>query len=287
MQTFRNLVPDSALNQEAIQLLRTQGGRVPAVSVAENVLQLSGLEPAVAVLLVSELIKDDWRLKIADGSEEVELACDDDERRLLDDTDYVVFDLETTGPKTPPSRLLEVGACRISRGRIVGEFQTLVNPRMRIPSFISRLTGITDAMVRDAPTFEEVAADWLRFADTAVLVAHDAPFDVRFINHEVSLVYPSRRMANPYLCTVSLARRLYPELGFYRLHALAEYFSIPLPNHHRAAADARATAEIFIRLLAQLRHHNVRDLAAARNINLRARRAKKAKGGAESVAADL
>lgn len=287
MQTFRNLVPDSALIQEAIQLLRTKGGRAPAVSVAENVLQLSGLEPAVAVLLVSELIRDDWRLKIADATGEVELACEDDERRLLDETDYVVFDVETTGPKSPPGRLLELGACRISRGRIVGEFQTLVNPRMRIPTFISRLTGITDAMVRDAPDFAEVAADWLRFADTAVLVAHDAPFDVRFVNHELSLVYPGRRMANPHLCTVSLARRLYPELGFYRLHALAEHFSVALPNHHRAAADARATAEIFIRLLAQLRQHDVRDIASARRINLRVRRAAKSARDKGSVAADL
>ena len=276
MQPFRNLVPDSALIQDAIQLLRTSGGRATAVHLAEHVFQLPGLEPETAVQLVSELIKDDWRLKVADGAAEIEFAGEDDERRRLGETDYVVFDVETTGPKMPPGRLLEIGACRISSGRIVGEFQTLLNPGTIIPPFISRLTGITDAMVRDAPTFDEVAPDWLRFADTAVLVAHDAHFDVRFINHEVTLVYPGRRMFNAYLCTVSLARRLFPELGFYRLRALAQHFAVPLPNHHRAAADARATAEIFLHLLALLGSHGVHDISAARNFRLQTRRSDRA-----------
>ena len=269
MQPFSNLVPDSALIQEAIQLLRTNGGRAHASSVAETVLQLPGLDACDAVPLVSELIKDDWRLKIADDSGEVEFACEDDERRALDATDFVVFDVETTGPKTPPKtppdRILELGAVRIHRGEIVGEFQTLLNPRATIPVFISRLTGITDAMVKNAPAFEDVAADWLNFADTAVLVAHDAPFDVRFINHELSRVFPGRRMANTHLCTFTLARRLFPELGFYRLHALAQYFAVPLSNHHRAASDARATAEILLHLLPLLRQHGVHDVSSARN----------------------
>jgi DNA polymerase III epsilon subunit family exonuclease len=268
MQTFRNLVPDSALIQEAIQLLRTNGGRAHASSVAETVLQLPGLDERDAVPLVSELIKDDWRLKIAGDSGEVEFACEDDERRPLDETDYVVFDVETTGPKTPPKsppdRILELGAVRVHAGKIVGEFQTLLNPRASIPVFISRLTGITDAMVRKAPAFEDVADDWLDFAGTAVLVAHDAPFDVRFINHELSRVFPGRRMANTHLCTFTLARRLFPELGFYRLHALAEHFAVPLPNHHRAASDARATAEILLRLLPLLHQHGIRDVSSAR-----------------------
>lgn len=272
MESPPNLVPDSALIEEAIQLLRAGGGRATAAAIAESILQLPDLDREAALLIVAELIKDDWRLKIAGGTGEVEMACLDDDLRLLAETDFVVFDLETTGPKTPPGRILEIGACRVSGGRVTGEFQTLLNPRSSIPPFISRLTGITDAMVRNAPTFEQVAPLWLEFAGRAVLVAHDAPFDVRFINHELSLVYPGRRMANPYLCTFSLARRLFPELGFYRLHALAEYFDVPLPNHHRAAADARATAEIFIHLLSCLDRQGVRDIAEARRFRARGRK---------------
>ena len=253
--------------------MRALGGRVPAATVAESVLELPGLEREEALLLVSELIKDDWRLRVDDGTGEVALACEDDDLRPLAETDYVVFDLETTGPKTPPGRLLELGACRISDGRITAEFQTLVNPHASIPPFISRLTGITESMVRSAPPFAEVAPAWLDFAGSAVLVAHDAPFDVRFINHELSLVYPGTCMANADLCTFSLSRRLFPELGFYRLHALAEHFDVQLPSHHRAGSDARATAEIFIHLLSHLDRRGIRDLASARKFRARTKKA--------------
>ncbi|MCA1635996.1 MAG: hypothetical protein LC802_20465 [Acidobacteria bacterium] len=201
MQTFRNLVPDSALVQEAIELLRSSGGHAPAVEVADAVLQLPDLDPALAATLVADFIEGDWRLRVAEETLEVELLCEDDDCRQLGEADFVVFDVETTGPKTPPCRIMELGAIRVSRGRIVAEFQTLINPLMPIPPFIANLTGINETMVARAPTFDEVAADWLAFADQAVLVAHNATFDVRFINHELSLLYPGQRMSNPHLCT--------------------------------------------------------------------------------------
>jgi DNA polymerase III epsilon subunit family exonuclease len=269
MPTFRNLVPDSALTQETFQLLRTNGGRVPAAAIADAVLQLPDLEDSLASMLVAELVREDWRLRVDEDSHTVEMACEDDECRALSETDFVVFDVETTGPKTPPGRIMELGAYRVSRGRIVAEFQTLVNPRMAIPPFISGLTGITDRMVAAAPAFEEVAADWLDFADTAVLVAHDAKFDVRFINHELSLVFPGRRMSNAHLCTVSLARGVVPELKSYRLGALAEHFSVAHETHHRAGDDARATAEVFLRLLALLDQNGVRQIGQARSFRLK------------------
>ena len=149
----------------------------------------------------------------------------------------------------------------------MAEFQTIVNPRAPIPPFIAGLTGINDAMVATAPTFEEVAADWLDFAGTAVLVAHNAIFDVRFINHEVSQVFPGRRMMNSHICTVSLARRLLPDLKSFRLVALAEHFDVPHRTRHRAGDDALATARVFIRLLEQLDECGVRDLSGARRFH--------------------
>ena len=263
MQTFRNLVSDSALVDEAIDFLRKQNGRASAVAVADNVLQLPSLPPEMAALMVSELIRDDWRVRL-NPAHELELACEDDECRPLPETDFVVFDVETTGSKTPPGRIMEIGAYRVSRGRIVAEFETLINPGMEIPPFISRLTGISDAMVRGAPAFAEVAGAWLDFAGSAVLVAHNASFDVRFINHELSRLYPGRRMANSHLCTVSLSRRVVPDLPNYRLHTLAEHFAVPLRARHRAPADARATAGVFLFLLERLNQNGVSDLAGAR-----------------------
>jgi DNA polymerase III epsilon subunit family exonuclease len=264
MQTFLNLVPDSALVEETIQLLRANGGRAPATEVADLILKLPDLDPALAVALVADLISDDWRVSVSPDSQEVELRCEDDECRALAETDFVVVDIETTGPKMPPSRIMEIGAARVSRGRIVAEFQTLVNPLMPIPPFIVGLTGIRDEMVSGAPTFEEIAPDWLRFAGTAVLVAHNAIFDVSFINHEIASIFPGRRMMNSHICTVSLARRLMPELKSFRLGALAEHFALPKGARHRAGDDARATARVFLRLLDDLHENGVRDLDGAR-----------------------
>ncbi len=268
MRNFRCLVPDSALVEETVQLLRSNGGRARAEEVAELVLQLPALEAPLASTLVSELVREDWRLGVCEKTHEVTLLCEDDDCRALFEADFVVFDLETTGPKMPPSRIMELGACRVSRGRIVAEFQTLVNPEMPIPDFIARLTGIRDEMVAGAPTFDRVAPEWLDFADTAVLVAHNAVFDVRFMQHELSRLFPGRKMMNQHLCTVSLARRVLPELKSFRLGALAEHFKVRHPARHRAGDDARATAEVFLLLLEELDRQGVRDVAGARRFNV-------------------
>lgn len=247
-------------------MLRVCGGTASAADIADIVLKLPDLEAEIAALLVADLIRDDHRLTLRDGKM-IELNCENAETRLLLESDFVVVDVETTGAKTPPCRITEIGAYRVSRGRIVAEFQTLVNPETTIPPFIVQLTGITDEMVKDAPLFADVAHAWLDFADEAVLVAHNAQFDVRFLNHELARIYPGRRMANSQLCTVKLSRRIFPGLVNYRLHTVAEHFSIPIYNRHRAAGDALATAEIFLRMLARLDQHGVRDVAGARLFN--------------------
>jgi DNA polymerase III epsilon subunit family exonuclease len=267
MHFHRNLVSDSPLVQETIEVLRLCGGQAAAADIADIVLKLPELEPETASLLISELIKDDLRLHLSDDFM-IHLQWDDDEARSLHESAFVVVDVETTGAKTPPNRITEIGAYRVEGGRIVAEFQTLVNPQSRIPPFIVGLTGITDEMVREAPLFSDIAPAWLAFAGDAVLVAHNAQFDVRFLNHELSRVYPGRRMANSNLCTVKLSRSAVPGLMNYRLHTVAEHFEIPIFNRHRAAGDALATAEIFIRILHRMHAHGVRDLAEARRFRL-------------------
>ena len=249
--------------QETIDMLRVCGGRAPATDIADIVLKLPDIETEIATLLVADLIKDDHRLVLRDGSI-VELDCENVEARPLQEADFVVVDVETTGAKTPPCRVMELGAYRVNRGRIVAEFRTLVNPEMSIPPFIAQLTGITNEMVKNAPLFADIAHAWLDFADEAVLVAHNAQFDVRFLNHEIARIFPGRRMANTHLCTVKLSRKIFPGLLNYRLHTLAEHFAIQILNRHRAPDDALATAEIFLRMLARLDEHGVRDVAGAR-----------------------
>ena len=266
---FRNLVSDSALVQETFDLLRDHGGRAAATQIADSVFKISHLDEELATLLVTDLIRGDHRFKVLDGHT-VELLGNDVEMQLLSDLDYVVVDVEATGAKMPPNRIIELGAYRISGGRIVDEFVTLVNPELPIPRFVMALTRINNEMVKEAPLFAEVVPRWLEFASDAILVAHNAPFDTNFLNHEVARVYPGHRMVNAHLCTVTLSRRALPGLANYRLDTIADHFSIPIYSRHRAGSDALATAQIFLRLLARLDEHGVRDLASARIFRLEA-----------------
>ncbi|MGI8556564.1 MAG: 3'-5' exonuclease [Pyrinomonadaceae bacterium] len=263
MTPYPNLISDSLLINETIRLLQLSGGRASVVEVVDAVMRISKPEINFAKLLVSDLIEIDPRLRLTD--ETVEFVPLEKGARRLFETDFVVFDLETTGAKCPPCRVTEIGAYRIRRGEIVAEFQTLVNPETSIPPFITQLTGISNAMVRDAPRFAEIASGFLDFIGDACLVAHNAHFDMRFLNHEIGRVHRDYRVANQHLCTVQLSRKLLPHIENHRLHTVAEYYSIYIKNRHRAADDALATAKIFVHLLHHLNDLGVNNLTEIRN----------------------
>lgn len=264
MHWHRNLISNSVLVEETVDLLLATGGTASVLDIADAVLKMSNIHTELAIQLVGDIIRGDRRFGFREP-EIVELFWEDFDARLLSETDFVVVDVETTGAKTPPCRITEIGAYRISQGRITDSFEKLVNPETSIPPFIATLTGITDDMVKDAPVFADVVTDWLNFADGAVLVAHNAAFDIRFLNHEIDRVYPGWRMSNDHLCTVKLSRTLFPHLENHRLHTVAENFSIFIANRHRAGDDALATAEIFLHMLTHLDDHGVRDLGTARS----------------------
>lgn len=267
MSPYPNLISESLLISEAVVLLRSFGGSASAVSVVDFVMKIRRPEPYLARLLVTDLIANDSRLTL--NGDMVEIVDDAYEHLELANTAFVVFDLETTGTKTPPSRITEIGAYRVVNGEVADEFQTLINPETPIPSFISQLTGITDEMVADAPLFREVAPEFLDFIGDSVLVAHNSGFDMRFLNHEIGRAFGDYRMANPCLCTVRLSRKLLPDVENHKLKTLAAHYSLDLVNHHRAAADAHATAHIFVNLLERLDHHGVRDLSSVRSMSAR------------------
>lgn len=265
MPPYPNLVSDSTLVQDTIDLLTCSGGRAAASEIVDAVFKLSHIDDELAGLLVADLIRNDRRFKITENNT-IELLQDDTHSRLLKDLDFVVVDVEATGAKTPPNRLIELGAYRIRGRRIVDKFLSLVNPEIPIPRFVASLTSISNEMVKNAPVFANVAPQWLDFVSDSVLVAHNAPFDTSFLNHEISRVYPGHRMINPHLCTVRLARRAFPDLSNHRLDTIAHHFSIPIASRHRAGSDALATAEIFLLLLTELEEaHGIKDLAAARS----------------------
>lgn len=249
MSPYPNLILDSLLVNETIKLLKSSGGIASVVEVVDQVMNIKSPEPGLAKMLVSDLIKNNPRFQL--NGDKVKLVKNYFGNRRLDQTEFVVFDLETTGTKSF-CRVIEIGAYRVRNYQIVDEFQTLVNPEILIPKFITKLTNINDKMVRDAPKFTEIISDFMEFIGDSVLVAHNASFDMRFLNYEISRIYSNRRLANFYLCTVSLSRKLLPSIENHRLKTVANYYSIDLNNHHRASADALATAKIFIKSLENL-----------------------------------
>jgi DNA polymerase III epsilon subunit family exonuclease len=267
MPAYPNLISNSVLVNDTIALLQSSDRPVTAVDIVDMVLKISRPEPNFAKLLVSDLIQIDPRLKFIDDSIVGFTPMDVGSRRLHE-TDFVVFDLETTGAKAPPCRVTEIGAFRISGGKIVDEYQTLINPRMPIPAFIAELTGISDDMVRNAPDFGDVAEEFLEFVGDAVLVAHNAPFDIRFINHEIGRVFEGYRLGNAHLCTVQLSRKLLPDIENHRLHTVADYYSIVIENRHRAADDALATAKVFVNFLDVMQELGVKDISAAARLKV-------------------
>ena len=156
---------------------------------------------------------------------------------------YVVVDVETTGGRAGAHRITEIGAVKIQGGQIIDEFQTLINPERSIPPFITGLTGITQDMVKDAPTFEDIAEAFAEFMSDAIFAAHNVNFDFSFIKSEFGRL--NRRFSAPKICTCASMRRHYPGYKSYSLKNLCKAFDIKLDQHHRALCDARAAAELL------------------------------------------
>ncbi|MCU7553477.1 exonuclease domain-containing protein [Alteromonas sp. ASW11-19] len=157
---------------------------------------------------------------------------------------YAVVDIETTGGNASYHRITEVGIAKVVNGEIVDRWESLINPQRRIPSSITRLTGISDDMVADAPLFAEVADSIAAFTEDCVFVAHNVNFDYGFIKQEFArLEQPYRR---PKLCTVREMRKAFPGLPSYSLAALTQHFGIGMDRHHRALSDANAAAALLL-----------------------------------------
>lgn len=157
---------------------------------------------------------------------------------------YVVVDVETTGGRPGLHRLTEIGAVKMIGGKVVDEFQTLLNPQRAIPSHITRITNITHDMVANAPLFVDVAEQFREFMGDAIFAAHNVNFDYGFMSAEYEMI--DQRFRYPKLCTVASMRRLYPGHRSYSLKNLCRDFEIDLKSHHRALCDAKAAAELLI-----------------------------------------
>ena len=159
--------------------------------------------------------------------------------------DYVLFDLETTGISCREDEVVEISALKVKDGFVVDEFSTLVNPGIPIPFMASNINGITDSMVKDAPDFKTVLADFMEFAQDAVLVGHNiAAFDMKFIQRDAEK-YFGKVITNDYIDTLVISRLYLPELEHHALTDLARYYHISSAGAHRALADCKMNQRIF------------------------------------------
>ena len=172
---------------------------------------------------------------------------------------YVVFDIETTGFSAVTDRIIEIGAVKVEDGKITDKFSTFVNPKRPIPFRITELTSITDEMVIDSPDIETILPQFIEFIGDAVLVAHNASFDVGFI--EQNCKRQKIEADFTYVDTVALARVLLPALNRFKLDTVAKALNISLENHHRAVDDAGCTAEIFVKFVQMLKERELTTLA--------------------------
>lgn len=212
-----------------------------------DAMKASALNEKIKILYGVEgyLVDDSNRIVYKDGEQTV-------------DASFVVFDIETTGLSKYKNHITEIGAVKVSEGKIVDKWSTFVNPREPIPQNIVELTHITDEMVADAPYIEDILEEFLAFCEGCVLVAHNANFDVGFMEEA------ARKYNIPfdfcYLDTLMLARCLYPELPNFRLNTLSRHLQVMLENHHRAVDDAKATADVFVKMLENLREQECLEL---------------------------
>lgn len=258
----RNLISDSPLVQETFDLVNEAGGRVTFTEIADSIFHLTNATEALTAALIADLIQNDPRFSIEGNY--LTIKGDAIESQPLSEIDFVVVDVEAVSGRSFPTRLIEIGACRVRGGAIIDEFEALLNPDVPVPRFISALTGISDGMLAEAPAFAQVAEDWLDFIGDSVLVAHNSNFDLTLLNQEIARVFPGCRMRNADVCTVKLSRRIAPYLDNHHLDALADHFGFEITQRHRAAGDARATAHLLMRLLDELEMHGVRTLEEAR-----------------------
>ena len=260
-----------------VELVQARRAPVAGEDAARHLFALAGAPTAIARSLLDDVVRGDARL--AWSGARVALAEPPGAAVPLELAEFVVVDLETTGLSPTTSRICEIGAQRVRALELCDSYATLVNPGLPLPPAVQALTGIAPAAVRAAPRAELAVRRLLAFAGDAALVAHNARFDLAFLDREVERL-SGRRIAAPVVDTVWLARRLLGErtrrVG---LAALAHFFGTSAEPCHRALPDAQATAEILVRLIGLAQERGARtvsdlvELAAPRARRLQGKRA--------------
>ncbi len=178
---------------------------------------------------------------------------------ILEEDEFVIFDIETTGISLRNCRITEIGAVLYKNGEILDKFNTFVNPEVPIPEEIVKITGITDEMVKDAPSVNEALDKFMQFAGDRVLIAHNANFDMGFMKQAAEEC--SKKLENTYLDTLALSRYVNTDTNRHSLERLVDYYKLPHANHHRAQDDAEMLAFVFEKMIQKLKAEGITTLS--------------------------
>ena len=238
----------ATLADKLCELLARRGRPLEIGHVVSQVLRMRRCPERLQRRLVAEIVDSDQRLTWR-GRDLVGLAPAGWAATPLREATFCVLDIETTGGSPGRSKVTEIGAVRVRGGEIIDRFETLVDPGRSIPAPITRITGIDDAMLVGQPRIEEALEGFVRYVGDDVMVAHNAPFDFRFLNYERFRI-SGRYFTQPWLDTLVIARRLLRRrLDRFDLSTLAEWADTTVRPNHRALPDAEATAELLVILL--------------------------------------
>ena len=174
------------------------------------------------------------------------------------DSEYVVFDIETTGLSKKHNKIIEIGAVKVKDGEVVDTFSEFINPGVPIPYQIEQLTSINDDMVKDAPMYDVIVPRFVEFCGDDIVVAHNASFDTGFVKKNAEEL--GLRFDNTVLDTMTLSHILLPELGKFTLDRVCKELKVVNAHHHRAIDDAEATSKVFFKLLDMLKERDVKTM---------------------------
>ena len=211
-----------------------------------------------------KLSKDDDKMKVIFGCEmymidDEALMITNPKDKKIDEEEFVVFDIETTGLNSHTNKIIEIGAVKIKSGRIIDRYSQLINPGISIPYHITEITSITNEQVANQPKIDEVIGKFVDFIGDAVLVAHNAPFDMGFIKRDIK-EYLNIDLENSVIDTLQMARDLFPDFKKYGLGDLNKSLGLALEKHHRAVDDSQATANMFIIFLEKYKEKGIEYL---------------------------
>jgi DNA polymerase III epsilon subunit family exonuclease len=238
-------------------------GSLSAVEAARTLFATSSISDGLARSLLEEVTAGDSRIACSGTTVSLTGGRADPS---LEEAEFVVFDLETTGLSATRDRICEVGAVRVRGLELVDSFQSLVNPGVALPEPIARLTGLRSPELRRAPSVSIVVRRFLTFAGDDLLVAHNSRFDQRFLERQLMQAH-GRRLSQPPLCTAALARRLLEgRIRRVGLASLAQFFGVPTTPCHRALPDAEATAQVLVHLIGLAQELGARRLSELRTL---------------------